>query len=63
MRNIEPHLLLTSGRGGGPSSKILLRMGIRKAAVFPEPEIEVVQVIYFFFLLALHEIHMYVLCH
>ena len=48
-RYIEPHLLLTSGRGGGPSSKILLRMGIRKAAVFPEPEIEVVQVIYFFF--------------
>ena len=28
---------LTSGRGGGPSSNILLRIGIKKAAVFPEP--------------------------
>ena len=28
---------LTSGSGGGPSSNILLRIGIKKAAVFPEP--------------------------
>jgi len=30
--------LLTSGGGGGPSSKILLRIGIKKAAVFPDPK-------------------------
>jgi len=30
--------LLTSGIGGGPSSNILLRIGIKKAAVFPEPD-------------------------
>lgn len=31
-------MILTSGRGGGPSSNILLKIGIKKAAVFPEPE-------------------------
>lgn len=31
---------LTSGGGGGPSSNILLKIGIKKAAVFPEPTTE-----------------------
>lgn len=33
----QSDLSLTSGRGGGPSSNILLKIGMRKAAVFPDP--------------------------
>lgn len=37
----QSDLSLTSGRGGGPSSNILLKIGMRKAAVLPDPSTKV----------------------
>jgi len=38
-------MLLTSGIGGGPSRKILLRIGIKNAAVLPEPTTKTINIV------------------